>query len=106
MLCRRSFHWRSHMSTTLAAPRTYVIHIPAEHGVLVAELTIPQAPIAVIAFARTNAAYRSSRYDHALSPALHDAGFATIAFDLLTPSAELVDAPTRGLRMDLALLAR
>ena len=37
---------------------------------------------------------------------MHDARFATLALDLLTPIEEVIDEPTRGMRTDLALLSR
>jgi putative phosphoribosyl transferase len=97
------------METAIAersAPITRVVRIATECGSLTAELTVAEEPVGVIVFARTNAAHRQTRYDRQLAAALHAAGFATLAFDLLTPSEELVDQTTRGLRVDLALLSR
>lgn len=97
------------MPTTTAlpnAPITRVVHIPAECGSLTAELTLPTDPVAIIVFARTNAAHRQTRYDQQLAGALHGAQFGTLVFDLLTPGEEIIDDMTCGLRADVALLAR
>ena len=87
-------------------PATRVVHIPVEYGSLVAELAVPTDPLGVILFARTNASPREPRHDQQLASSLHDARFATLIFDLLTPREELLDEPIRGMRVDLALLAR
>jgi len=96
------------MSTAVISrnPTTRVVHIPAEWGSLVAELSSPEDPFGVIVFARTNGSHRKAQRDQQLADALHDAGFATLMFDLLTPGEEFVDAPIRALRVDLALLSR
>ena len=88
------------------APRTRVVHIPAESGSLAAELTVPRALVGVVVFARTNAAHRQTRYDHQLAEKLQASGFATLLLDLLTPAEELVDAATCAMRADLALVSR
>jgi dienelactone hydrolase len=93
-------------SAILRSPTTRVVHIPAECGSLVAELSSPADPFGVIVFARTNAAHRKTQRDQQLADSLHEAGFATLMFDLLTPGEEFVDEPTRALRVDLALLSR
>ena len=97
------------MPTTTAspdAPITRVVHIAAEGGSLTAELTLPTDPVGIIVFAKTNAAHRQARCDQQLASALHDAQFGTLVFDLLTPSEEIIDDITFGLRADVALLAR
>jgi dienelactone hydrolase len=93
-------------STISQSPTTRVVHIPADCGDLVAELSAPADPVGVIVFARTNASRRKTQRDQQLAESLHDEGFATLMFDLLTPSEEVVDEPTRALRVDLALLSR
>jgi putative phosphoribosyl transferase len=97
------------MPTTAAppnSPTTRVVHIAAAAGCLTAELTVPAAPRGIVVFARTNAARRQTRHDRELAAKLHDARLGTLAFDLLTPSEELIDEATCSLRVDLALLAR
>jgi dienelactone hydrolase len=69
-------------------------------------LSNPEDPVGVIVFARTNASHRKTQRDQQLADSLHEAGFATLMFDLLTPSEEFVDEPTRALRVDFALLSR
>lgn len=93
-------------ATALRPPSTRVLRIPAECGSLTAELTVPEDAVGVVVFARTNTAHRQMRYDQRLAALLHDAGFATLVFDLLTPTEELVDEPRRALRGDLGLLSR
>jgi hypothetical protein len=96
------------MSTSAISqsPITRVVHIPAECGDLVAELSSPADPLGIVIFARTNAAHRKTQRDQQLADLLHNARFATLMFDLLTPSEEFVDEPTRALRVDRALLSR
>jgi len=89
-----------------SVPITRVVHIAAECGSLVAELSAPGNPRGVIVFARTNASHRKPYSDQELADSLHDARFATLTFDLFTPAEELIDEPTRDLRVDLALLSR
>lgn len=102
---RESMPMISHPALT-AAPRTRVVHIVTDRGSLTAELTEPRDATGVIVFAGTNAAQRSARYDRRLAESLHEAGFATLLLDLLTPSEELVDGSTCSMRSDIALLSR
>ena len=96
--------------STLAVPRVLspcrVVRIPADRCSLLGELSAPDDPIGVIVFAKTDAARRSPDRDQELADALHDARFATLVLDLLTPIEEIVDEPTRGMRTDLGLLSR
>jgi putative phosphoribosyl transferase len=87
-------------------PATRVVHIATDGGSLAAEFTVPDDPRAIVVLARTNTAKRQALYDHTLAGSLQAAGFATLLFDLLTPTEELIDQPTRGLRSDVALLSR
>jgi putative phosphoribosyl transferase len=98
------------MSTTLriplALPSTRVVHIAASGACLTGELSLPVDPTGVIVFSRTNNDAFGGREDAPLAAVLRRHGFATLTFDLLTPDEEMIDAKTRGIHGDLALLAR
>ena len=89
-----------------STPPTSVVHIAACGASLTGELTVPDHAIGLAVFSRTNADRRSRRDVARLGSALRGRGYATLVFDLLTADEELLEISTRGLRGDLALLAR
>ena len=82
------------------APREVVIPL-APHLALSGELAIPSRARGVVAFAHGSGSSRLSPRNRSVASALNDAGFATLLFDLLTPSEEL----DRGNVFDIPLLA-
>src|ERR1700730_12093936 len=70
------------------------------------ELTVPDAPPALVLFAHGSGSSRRSPRNRAVAASLNEAGFCTLLFDLLTADEEGVDARTGDLRFDVPLLAR
>jgi predicted phosphoribosyltransferase/dienelactone hydrolase len=65
------------------------ITIPLERGVLLGgELSLPEQPRGIVVFAHGSGSSRLSPRNRAVARALNDAGYATLLFDLLTPSEE------------------
>ena len=72
---------------------------------LAGDLTLPSEPRAVVAFAHGSGSSRHSPRNQALAGVLHEAGQATLLFDLLTEDEARVDAATAELRFAIPLLA-
>jgi putative phosphoribosyl transferase len=70
------------------APRTCVIPL-ARNLTLSGDLTVPSQAGGVVAFAHGSGSSRLSPRNRSVARALNEAGFATLLFDLLTPSEEL-----------------
>ncbi len=71
-------------------PITHHLTIPVAPDLsLSGDLTIPQRARGIVAFAHGSGSSRLSPRNRAVAKALSDAGFATLLFDLLTPSEEL-----------------
>ncbi|HEY4427037.1 MAG TPA: dienelactone hydrolase family protein [Solirubrobacteraceae bacterium] len=71
------------------APRVEQVTIPFARDVsLGGELRIPERPRGVVAFAHGSGSSRFSPRNRSVAEALEDAGYATLLFDLLTPSEE------------------
>jgi putative phosphoribosyl transferase len=73
---------------------------------LYGDLVIPANAGAVVAFAHGSGSSRHSPRNQYVAHFLQQSGLATLLFDLLTPDEERIDARTRHLRFDIALLAR
>lgn len=82
------------------APQAVVIPL-APHLTLSGDLTVPSRARGVVAFAHGSGSSRLSPRNRSVARALNEAGFATLLFDLLTPSEEL----DRGNVFDIGLLA-
>jgi putative phosphoribosyl transferase len=83
-----------------SAPRAVAIHL-ARDLTLSGDLAVPSRPGGVVAFAHGSGSSRLSPRNRSVARALNEAGFATLLFDLLTPSEEL----NRGNVFDIGLLA-
>lgn len=70
------------------------------------DLTLPQGARGIVAFAHGSGSSRRSPRNRYVASVLHEAGLATLLFDLLTPEEEDVDLRTRHLRFDIGLLAK
>lgn len=71
-----------------------------------ADLTLPEQPAAVVAFAHGSGSSRKSPRNRQVAATLAEAGFATLLLDLLTADEDEVDRRTRELRFDVDLLGR
>lgn len=81
------------------------IHIPIPRASLEGDLTIPHAATGIIVFAHGSGSSRRSPRNRYVAGVLHEAGLATLLFDLLTQAEEEIDARTAHLRFDIGLLA-
>lgn len=82
------------------------IEIQVKNGNLGAFLEIPEQARGVIIFAHGSGSSRHSPRNRLVADFLHDARFATLLIDLLTPNEEAVDMQTRELRFDIPFLAK
>ena len=81
------------------------VHIQAGRAILPGKLTIPQNAVALVLFAHGSGSSRHSPRNKFVARTLHDAGLATLLFDLLTPEEEATDIRTREHRFNIGLLA-
>lgn len=72
---------------------------------LAGDLVIPPAAKGIILFAHGSGSSRHSPRNRLVASVLHQGGFGTLLFDLLTDAEEQVDLRTRQLRFDIGLLA-
>ncbi|HKY29426.1 MAG TPA: hypothetical protein VJM12_15915 [Pyrinomonadaceae bacterium] len=70
------------------------------------DLSIPTGAEGVVLFAHGSGSSRHSRRNQFVARTIREAGVGTLLFDLLTREEEAVDAHTRHLRFDIALLAQ
>lgn len=80
--------------------------IRADGKLLPGTLTIPARARGVVVFAHGSGSSRHSPRNVHVARVLHDAGLATLLFDLLTSDEERVDAIDASLRFDIVLLSR
>ncbi len=80
-------------------------HIPIGDQVLEARLTVPADARGLVIFSLGSGSSRRSPQSQYVATILHQAGLATLLFDLLTEEEELLDAQTAHLRFDVPLLA-
>ncbi|MDE3101858.1 MAG: dienelactone hydrolase family protein [Chloroflexota bacterium] len=82
------------------------ISLPAARDEEVAgDLAVPAAAAGIVVFAHGSGSSRHSPRNRSVAATLQAAGFATLLFDLLTPSEERRDERTAELRFDIAFLA-
>lgn len=84
---------------------TQALTIEVDAGTLDADLALPRAPRGIVVFAHGSGSSRRSPRNLYVASRLHDHGFGTLLFDLLTPREQLVDDRTRELRFDVPRLA-
>lgn len=77
---------------------------PSGPGVLEAELAVPPGAKGLVMFVHGSGSTRRSPRNQLVARGLQRAGFATLLFDLLTPSEALEDEVTTELRFDIELL--
>ena len=83
-----------------------LVGIPAGPETLEGSLNVPGQAQGIVLFAHGSGSSRHSPRNRYVASVLQGAGFATLLTDLLTAAEEAVDARTRHLRFDIALLAR
>lgn len=83
------------------------VQVPVGELMLDGDLTEPDRTDTrgLVVFAHGSGSSRFSPRNREVADALHDAGFATLLFDLLTPDEDVEDARTARLRFDIGLLA-
>ena len=81
------------------------VAIPVRGATLTGDLAIPEAPNGIVVFAHGSGSSRLSPRNRQVAATLQASHFATLLFDLLTPSEEAIDARTGALRFDIDLLA-
>jgi CheY-like chemotaxis protein/pimeloyl-ACP methyl ester carboxylesterase len=90
---------------TTAIRETQPVAIPIAGATLHGDLTLPRGARGLVVFAHGSGSSRLSPRNRLVATRLHDAGFATLLFDLLTPQEEAVDAVTATIRFDIEFLA-
>jgi dienelactone hydrolase len=81
------------------------VQIQAGRAILPGNLTVPEKAVALVLFAHGSGSSRHSPRNQFVARTLHDAGLATLLFDLLTPEEEATDIRTREHRFNIGLLA-
>jgi dienelactone hydrolase len=81
------------------------VRIDVHTGFIVGDLALPEPAHGVVLFAHGSGSSRHSSRNRFVAESLHDAGLATLLFDLLTSDEEHVDMHTGNLRFDINLLA-
>ncbi|HWV34016.1 MAG TPA: alpha/beta family hydrolase [Thermomicrobiales bacterium] len=82
------------------------ISIDVPNGQLYGTLAVPREATGIVVFAHGSGSSRFSPRNQDVADALQQAGFATLLFDLLTESEEVVDRRTRKHRFDIPLLGQ
>lgn len=82
------------------------VQVPLEGGAVVhGDLSVPDRATGLVAFAHGSGSSRHSPRNQMVAERLRQRGLGTLLMDLLTTEEERVDARTRHLRFDIALLA-
>jgi len=81
------------------------VRLPAGTVLLEGNLGVPQGAVGMVLFAHGSGSSRHSTRNRAVAAAFRQAGLGTLLFDLLSAEEEDMDARTRLLRFDIALLA-
>jgi dienelactone hydrolase len=86
-------------------PTRRAVEVDASGVRLAGDLVVPADARGMVLFAHGSGSSRHSPRNRQVAAGLHDAGYGTLLLDLLTESEERMDAGTRALRFDIALLA-
>jgi dienelactone hydrolase len=81
------------------------VRVEASGVLLAGDLAVPVGARGMVLFAHGSGSGRQSPRNRQVAAGLHDAGYGTLLVDLLTETEERIDAGTRALRFDIALLA-
>jgi len=84
---------------------TRSVSVACDGVFLAGDLTVPDRPLGLVAFAHGSGSSRASPRNRLVAEELQAGGLATLLFDLLTPEEERIDLVTRELRFDIPLLA-
>lgn len=90
------------MNTPYTLARSRIVEIG--ELALEGDLTIPDSPRGIIAFAHGSGSSRFSSRNRWVASQLNQHQLATLLFDLLTPEEALIDERTREFRFDIQLL--
>lgn len=82
------------------------VEILVEDAKLEGELSVPEEVRGIVLFAHGSGSSRHSPRNQLVARALHEAGMATLLFDLLTAEEDALDQKTAELRFNIALLAK
>lgn len=69
------------------------------------DLVVPANAAGVVLFAHGSGSSRHSPRNRMVAERLHEAGYATLLMDLLTPEEDQIDSRTRKFRFDISRLA-
>lgn len=81
------------------------VRIPAAGVILDGDLVVPAKAAGVVLFAHGSGSSRHSPRNRMVAERLHEAGYATLLMDLLTPEEDQIDSRTRKFRFDISRLA-
>lgn len=90
---------------TRSIEREEQVQVAAGDVTLEGDLVVPEGARGVVLFAHGSGSSRRSPRNRAVARRLHDAGLATLLFDLLTTAEEQEDLITAHLRFDIPMLA-
>jgi dienelactone hydrolase len=91
--------------TDTSSELKFDVRIPSGTSTLEGVLSVPQGATGLVLFVHGSGSSRFSPRNQYVARFLHDAGIATLLFDLLTAEEESVDNRTRALRFDIELLS-
>ena len=94
---------REQPNATTSAERA--VDVEASGVLLPGDLVVPAGARGVVLFAHGSGSSRHSPRNRQVAAGLQDAGYGTLLMDLLTEAEERIDARTRELRFDVAMLA-
>jgi putative phosphoribosyl transferase len=81
------------------------VQIAAAGVILDGDLVVPAGAAGVVLFAHGSGSSRHSPRNRMVAERLHEAGYATLLMDLLTPEEDQIDSRTRKFRFDIPRLA-
>ena len=81
------------------------VAIKVPGGAIHGDLALPVEPRGLVLFAHGSGSSRFSPRNRLVAAMLHEGGFGTLLFDLLTPQEEGIDERTAEYRFDIRLLA-
>ena len=90
---------------TPAANSTRSVRVPCADVMLNGDLTIPETAGGLVLFVHGSGSSRHSPRNRRVAEQLREGGLATLLFDLLTHSEEVIDNRNAELRFDIGLLA-
>jgi pimeloyl-ACP methyl ester carboxylesterase len=93
------------MGTVQTLPAPIALTLPRAGVVLHGDLQVPDGARRLVVFVHGSGSSRRSPRNRRVAARLHDAGLATLLFDLLTPEEAESDRITAALRFDIRRLA-